>query len=112
SLRVATRNVSLGVFGVSARSQRPDLPRRHQTCHQIPIICGTQVLRFLDADAGRDEPTTVADELALADALTTSADAVRSRAEWRIRQGDADAPAATWTSDIQSGDATTGTEGV
>ncbi len=43
------------------------------------------VVRFLDADAGRVGPISVADEQALADALSGAAVAVRARASRRAR---------------------------
>lgn len=41
------------------------------------------VLRYCDADAKRAEPIPVADELALADCLDATAEAVRARAKRR-----------------------------
>ena len=43
------------------------------------------VVRFLDADAGRTAPISIADEQALADALSGAAVAVRARATRRAR---------------------------
>lgn len=47
---------------------------------------GQYVLKHYDADAGRAEPITIAEELALADSVTTAATAIRARAERRSRQ--------------------------
>lgn len=49
---------------------------------------GRYVLRFLDADAGRSEPLSVANEQALADRVTALADGLRARAGRRDRHGE------------------------
>ena len=47
---------------------------------------GQYVLKHYDADAGRAEPVTIAEERALADSVTTAAEAIRARAARRERQ--------------------------
>lgn len=59
----------------------------------LNYLMAQYVLRFYDADAGRTESVSVADELALADSVTAAANAIRARAERRKRQVDAAAPA-------------------
>lgn len=49
---------------------------------------GRYVLRFLDADAGRAEPVSTADERTLADRVTAVADGLRARAARRDRHGE------------------------
>lgn len=54
--------------------------------HDLTVVntqLGRYVLRFLDEDANRKEPMSPADERALADHLTTAADAIRARATRR-----------------------------
>jgi hypothetical protein len=54
--------------------------------HELTVVnslLGRYVLRFLDADAGRAEPVSPADERQLADRLTRAADAIRARATRR-----------------------------
>jgi hypothetical protein len=48
---------------------------------------GRYVLRFLDADTGRAEPQSVADELTLADKVAAVAAGLRARAARREREG-------------------------
>ncbi len=47
---------------------------------------GQYVLKHYDADAGRAEPISIAEERALADSVTTAAEAIRARAARRERQ--------------------------
>ena len=47
---------------------------------------GQYVLKHYDAEAGRAEPVTIAEERALADSVATAAEAIRARAERRERQ--------------------------
>jgi hypothetical protein len=63
------------------------------------------------ADHGQAETVSVVAELALAASLTAAANAIRTRAERRMRLEDADAPNVTQASDNQPGDGATGTEG-
>lgn len=49
----------------------------------LNYLLSRYVLRHYDADAGRTTPTSVAEELALADCLTAATEAVRARAERR-----------------------------
>jgi hypothetical protein len=49
---------------------------------------GRYVLRFLDADAGRDKPLSPHDERALADSVTAIAEGLRARADRRQRHGE------------------------
>lgn len=44
---------------------------------------GQYMVRFYDADAGRAEPITITDEIALAEQITAAAEAVRARAARR-----------------------------
>lgn len=61
--------------------------------HELSTVnhhLGRYVLRYFDADAGRAEPFTVAEERALADSVAMAADAIRLRADAReLRQGEA-----------------------
>lgn len=54
---------------------------------------GRYVLRFLNADAGRDDPLSTDDERSLADRVAELADVIRSRAD--RREQDDDPPPAT-----------------
>ena len=49
---------------------------------------GRYVLQFLDVDAGRAEPLSVADELALADRVNAMAEGLRARAVRRGEDGE------------------------
>jgi hypothetical protein len=56
--------------------------------HELSAVnyhLGQYVLRHYDADAGRAEPITIADERALANSVATAANAIRARAERRER---------------------------
>lgn len=58
--------------------------------HDLTVLntaLGRYVLRFLDADAGRVEPLSVADELALADQISDVAAGLRTRAVRRQHPG-------------------------
>jgi len=50
---------------------------------QVTTQVTRYVMRFLDADAGNVEPTSIADERALADQLSRAADGIRTRAARR-----------------------------
>lgn len=59
--------------------------------HELTVLntlLGRYVVRFLDADAGRIEPISVADEEALADRLADAVGGIRSRAARRDKHGD------------------------
>lgn len=59
--------------------------RRMHELSAVNYHLGQYVLRHYDADAGRVEPVTIADERALADSVATAAEAIRTRAERRER---------------------------
>jgi hypothetical protein len=48
-------------------------------------LLAQHIVRFYDADAGRSAPTPVADDLALADALTAASNTLHARAARRER---------------------------
>lgn len=52
----------------------------------LNYLLGQYVLRYHDADAGRIEPVTIADERALAKSVAAAAEAIRARAARRERQ--------------------------
>ena len=54
---------------------------------QVNTLLGRYVLHFLDADAGRTEPLSVADERALADRVARIAEGLRARAQRRELYG-------------------------
>lgn len=57
--------------------------------HELSAVnyhLGQYVLRYYDADAGRAEPVSVADERGLADSMSSAAEAIRARAARRERQ--------------------------
>ncbi|WP_407775425.1 hypothetical protein [Actinophytocola sp.] len=59
--------------------------------HELSAVnyhLGQYVLRYYDADAGRGDPVSVADEQALIDSMTAAAEAIRARVERRKRQED------------------------
>ena len=72
---------------------RPRVPGPDNAAHEdgllmhdltaLNTLLGRYVLRHLDADSGRADPIPTADEHALADRLTTAAEAVRARATRR-----------------------------
>ncbi|HEU5073916.1 MAG TPA: hypothetical protein VFU02_07080, partial [Polyangiaceae bacterium] len=49
----------------------------------LNYLMAQYVLRHYDAEAGRSAPTSVADELALADSVTAAGNAIRARAQRR-----------------------------
>lgn len=56
--------------------------------HDLTVVntmIGRYVLRFLDADAGREEPVPAADELALAERLANAAQALAARVARRTQ---------------------------
>lgn len=58
--------------------------------HEVTVVntlLGRYVLRFLDADAGRVEPVSSADERKLADRVADVADGLRARATHRELHG-------------------------
>lgn len=68
------------------------------------------VVMLSGADHGQAEAVSVVAELALASSLTAAANAIRTRAERRMRLEDAVAPNVTQASDIQPGDEAPGAE--
>lgn len=58
----------------------------------LNYLMAQYVLRHYDADAGRTTPTSIADELALADSVAAAGDAIHARAERRKRQADSASP--------------------
>lgn len=80
------------VNDVTTRSRIPGPdPCAHEDgllMHDLTVVntmIGRYVLRFLDADAGRREPVSVADELALAERLANAAEALAARVARRAQ---------------------------
>jgi hypothetical protein len=75
----------------------PAIPPPDETAHLDNLLMaettnvnnqlGRYVLRFLDADAGRDEPMNADDERALADRVAALAMRLRARADRRNQDG-------------------------
>lgn len=69
------------------------IPQPDETAHEDSVLIaelaelntmiGRYILRFLDADAGRAEPISTDDELALVERATSAIDTLRARIERR-----------------------------
>jgi hypothetical protein len=58
----------------------------------LNYLMAQYIVRHYDAEAGRTAPTSVADELALADSVAAAGNALRARAKRRQRQADSVLP--------------------
>lgn len=59
----------------------------------LNYLMAQYIVRHYDAEAGRAAPTSIADELALADSVAAAGNAIRARAEQRRQQADSTSPA-------------------